>query len=79
MNWPEFLRGIVTFGYRTGWRISEILTLTWSKVDLEQRFVKLETGETKNGEARIIPESVARFLIWVDIITNMIKMPSPAK
>jgi integrase len=53
-NLPEYLKGIVTFGYRTGWRISEILNLTWSKVDLEECTVQLEKGTTKNGDGRII-------------------------
>ena len=45
---PDYLKGIVTFGYKTGWRISEILNLTWSKVDMEKGIVRLEKGETKN-------------------------------
>ena len=51
---PDFLKGIVTFGYKTGWRINEILNLTWSRFDLETGVVRLEKGETKNDEARII-------------------------
>ena len=51
---PDYLKGIVTFGYKTGWRISEILNLTWSKVDMEKGIVRLGKGETKNDEARII-------------------------
>jgi len=43
---PEYLWGFITFGYRTGWRISEVSNLTWSKVDLDQGIVRLEVGET---------------------------------
>ena len=50
----RFLKGIVTFGYKTGWRISEIVNLTWARVDLENGIVRLEKGETKNAEGRII-------------------------
>jgi site-specific recombinase XerD len=30
---PSFLKGFVTFGYKTGWRISEITSITWAQVD----------------------------------------------
>ena len=51
---PSYLRGIVTFAYHTGWRKSEILGLKWNRVDLREGTVRLETGETKNNEARTI-------------------------
>ena len=51
---PKYLRGLVTFAYKTGWRVSEITNLTWSKVDLNQGLVRLETGETKNDDCRTI-------------------------
>ena len=47
---PDFLKGFVTFAYKTGWRVSEITGLTWNKVDLEQGIVRLEAGETKNED-----------------------------
>ena len=31
---PDHLKGFITFGYKTGWRISEISSLQWSQVDL---------------------------------------------
>jgi integrase len=51
---PFHLRTFVTFGYKTGWRISEIAKLQWPQVDLKQGIVRIETGETKNDEARTI-------------------------
>lgn len=51
---PEYLKGLVTFAYKTGWRVSEIENLQWSNVDLAQGIVRLETGETKNDEARTV-------------------------
>jgi integrase len=51
---PSHLKTFVTFGYKTGWRISEIAKLNWSQVDLKTGTVRLEAGETKNDEARTI-------------------------
>jgi len=51
---PYYLKGFVTFAYKTGWRVSEISNLTWGQVDLEQGIVKLEPGETKNDEGRTV-------------------------
>ena len=52
---PEHLRPVITFAYYTGCRKGEILGLRWSQVDLLQRIVRLEPGETKNDEGRTIP------------------------
>jgi integrase len=52
---PEHLRPVITFAFCTGCRKAEILNLRWSQVDLLQRIVRLEPGETKNDEARTIP------------------------
>jgi integrase len=51
---PEYLKGLVTFAYKTGWRFSEIVELTWNRVDLQNGIVRLEAGETKNDEGRTI-------------------------
>jgi integrase len=51
---PYHLKGFVTFGYKTGWRIGEISELSWSQADLQQGIVRLEAGETKNDEARTV-------------------------
>ncbi len=51
---PPYLKGFVTFGYKTGWRVSEIIGLTWRQVDRINGIVRLEVGETKNDEARTV-------------------------
>jgi len=51
---PSYLKGFVTFAYKTGWRVSEIGNLTWSQVDIENSIVRLESGTTKNNEARTV-------------------------
>jgi integrase len=51
---PDYLKGFVTFAYKTGWRVSEIAGLTWNQVDLDNGIVRLESGETKNDEGRTV-------------------------
>lgn len=56
---PESLRNVVTFAYLTGWRVpSEVLRLTWDRVDFTAGVVRLELRSTKNGEARVFPFDV---------------------
>ena len=51
---PEELKPVITFGYHSGWRKSEILGLTWDRVDLREGIVRLDPGETKNEEGRTL-------------------------
>ena len=52
---PEHLKLVITFAYYTGCRKREILDLLWEQVDLLNRVVRLNPGETKNDEGRVIP------------------------
>ena len=52
---PEHVKPILTFAYYTGTRRGELLNLKWNQVDLERHLVRLEPGETKNNDARLIP------------------------
>jgi integrase len=52
---PEYLRPVVTMAYSTGMRRGEIVSLRWQNVDLLNRLVRLNAGETKNGDGRVIP------------------------
>jgi integrase len=52
---PSYLRPVVWFACCTGCRKGEILTIRWSQVDLDERVVRLEPGETKNDDGRLIP------------------------
>jgi integrase len=56
---PLHLRPVVTFAYLTGWRIrTEIQSLTWRQVDMDEGIVRLEPGSTKNEEGRVLPFAV---------------------
>jgi len=52
---PKHLKDIISTGYYTGMRLGEILKLTWSKVDLKNRVIRLEAEDTKDNEPRDIP------------------------
>lgn len=53
---PEPLANMVAFAFHAGWRIpSEVLRLTWGRVDFTAGVVRLDAGQSKNGEARVFP------------------------
>jgi integrase len=55
---PEDLRPVMELAYVTGWRVkSELLPLTWDRVDLKAGIVRLERYTTKNTEARDVDVS----------------------
>lgn len=51
----KHIRDILSMAYYTGMRKSEILNLTWNKVDLQEGFINLEAEDTKDREKRSIP------------------------
>jgi integrase len=62
------VRMIVTLGYYTGMRLGEILSLTWAKVDLTHRFIRLEPEDTKDRESRLVP-------IMDEVYTELVALP----
>ena len=52
----ETAKNVTTFAYLTGWRTrSEILPLTWDRVDFGAGVVRLEVRQSKNGKGRSFP------------------------
>ncbi len=63
---PEDIRDVGIFARETGCRRSEILAIQWTQVDFSSRTVRLESGETKNREARTLPMTTAIYeLLWL--------------
>ena len=52
---PAYLRGLCAFQVYTGWRRTEVQTLTWDQVDWVAGLVWLRRGMTKNNEPRAFP------------------------
>jgi integrase len=53
---PEDLKVVFEVAFSTGWRVkSELLSRQKSHVDLVNRWLRLEPGESKNGEGRQFP------------------------
>lgn len=51
---PRHAALVVRFTYLTGMRAGEIFNLSWAKVDLKKRIIRLEAEDTKNSKPRVI-------------------------
>lgn len=49
-----WLRALFEVGYAFGWRVSELLNLRVNQIDLLNRTITLNPGETKNDEGRVV-------------------------
>jgi integrase len=60
---PHHTRAIVAIAVFTGMRKGEIMSLTWDKIDLKKRLIRLEASDTKDKEPRKIGISPELYLI----------------
>jgi integrase len=52
----DYLKPLAQAAYITGWRTkSELLTRQWRHVDLSAGWLRLDPGQSKNGEGRMFP------------------------
>lgn len=51
----EWMRNVCAFALMTGARMSEILSLTWEKVNFEKRIAIVTNDKAKSGKARSLP------------------------
>lgn len=52
---PEWYKPMAILAFYTGMRQREIRTLTWDRVDLESRIIRLQRSDTKESDERRIP------------------------
>jgi len=52
---PVHLKPVVLLAYGLGPRLSEILKLTWDRIDLGRGFIQLRAADTKTKEPRLVP------------------------
>ncbi len=52
---PEVLQDLTRFGYVTGWRRGELVSLAWANVDREARAIRLSWRKSKNKRTRLMP------------------------
>ena len=65
---PRHLKDILTVGYWTGMRKGEITSLTWDKIDMKGRMIRLDATDTKAGKAKSIPMSDAVHVVLKAIV-----------
>lgn len=51
---PDYLQGMVTLGFKYGFRLGELRNLRWSNVDREEGYILLAAVDTKNKTPRKI-------------------------
>ncbi len=61
----DHAKPLALYLYESGCRYSEARDLVWDQVDRREGLVRLQPGETKNDEPRVIPLS-EQMLFWID-------------
>src|SRR6266550_3078249 len=56
---PAYAQPIVRFLRVTGWRVMEVLRLTWDRIDWERHGIRLSARQTKGKRARLFPFGLA--------------------
>jgi integrase len=64
---PRHMKPVFAMAYYAGMRKGEIMGLTWDKVDLKGRVIRLEAADTKDKEPRTIPICGKLYEILKDI------------
>lgn len=58
-----WIRALLTTGYTFGFRKEELLSMRVSQIDLEARTIRLNPGETKSGDGRVVTMTTEVFAL----------------
>jgi integrase len=67
---PKHLQDILAMGYWTGMRKGEIISLTWDKIDVKERLIRLEASDTKEAKSKTVP-------IGEEVLKVLNRLPRP--
>jgi integrase len=71
----DYLKPIVITALNTGMRKGEILSLKWDNIDMNNGFILLDSGMTKNGERREIPINATLRATLEELYKGTVKKP----
>ena len=71
----DYLKPIVITALNTGMRKGEILSLKWDNIDMNNGFILLGSGMTKNGERREIPINATLRATFEKLYKGTVKKP----
>ena len=77
----RFLRPLVLLALHTGMRRGELLSLEWSRVDLDRRTIRVVNAKSNAGN-RIIPVNATAHMLLCDLLkksTSLLVFPSNRK
>lgn len=52
---PADVRPVVEFLHATGWRLNEVLQLTWDAIDWEGEVIRISGDKMKGHDDRVFP------------------------
>lgn len=76
----EQIRDMVVFGFFTGCRLGEIVSLTWDRVDMAKRLITIgdKSFTTKGRKVRVVPMSEEVYKMLVRKVPKVFKVAEPS-
>jgi integrase len=71
----KHLKGVIIFAIETGCRKSELLKLRWSSVNLNGRFIRIESQNSKTLRSRMVPISTRLMQVLNELWRNSPRRP----
>ena len=75
-KWRKHLKPLIIFAIETGCRRNEIQSLLWSNINLDRRFIQIESHTTKTLKSRFVPISGRLLETLKELWKNSPRRPS---